>query len=95
MASGSGLAGPVFPRLKIKYHFYKKQVINKNSSVIFALVRLIILSYNKLKSISKGAKLSTTYASIFRYAHNLSVVQKLSNKQSGSVIIRVITLFYN
>ena len=27
--------------------FYKKQVINKSSSVILGLVRLIILSYNR------------------------------------------------
>ena len=32
---------------KIKVHFYKKQVIKKSASVIFGLVRLIILSYNR------------------------------------------------
>ena len=32
---------------KIIFHFYKKEVINKSSSVTFELVRLIILSYNR------------------------------------------------
>ena len=38
------LAAPVF--FKVKMNF-KKQVINKNASVIFGLVRLTILSYNR------------------------------------------------
>ena len=41
------LAGPVFLKVKMKFNFYKKQVINKGASVIFGLVRLIILSYNR------------------------------------------------
>ena len=50
-ASGNGpaapvLAGPVFLKVKMKFIFYKKQVINESASVIFRLVRLIILSYN-------------------------------------------------
>ena len=50
-AGGNGpaapvLAGPVFLKVKMKFNFYKKQVINKSASVIFGLVRLIILSYN-------------------------------------------------
>ena len=51
-AGGNGpaapvLAGPVFLKVKMKFNFYKKQVISKSVSVIFRLVRLIILSYNK------------------------------------------------
>ena len=41
------LTGPVFLKVKVKFHFYKMPVINKSVSVIFGLVRLIILSYNK------------------------------------------------
>ena len=34
------LVGPVFLKVKIKLHFYKKQVVNKSASVIFGLVKL-------------------------------------------------------
>ena len=40
------LAGPDFLKVKIKFHFYKKQIMNKSASGIIGLVRLIILSYN-------------------------------------------------
>ena len=51
-AGGNGpaapvLAGPVFLKVKMKFKFYKKQVINKSASVIFGLVTLIILSYKR------------------------------------------------
>ena len=54
------LAGSIFLKVKIKVHFYKKQLIKKSASVIFGLVRLIILSYNR-KGISKGTRLSTAH----------------------------------
>ena len=41
------LARPVFLKVKIKVHLYKKQLIKKSASVIFGVVRLIILSYNR------------------------------------------------
>ena len=41
------LVGPVFLKVKMKFHFCKKQVPNKSVCVIFGLVRLIILSYNR------------------------------------------------
>ena len=41
------LAGPVFLKVEMKFHFYKKQVINEGASMIFGLVRLLILSYYK------------------------------------------------
>ena len=49
-ASGIGsaaavLAGPVFLKVKTKFHFYKMQIINKSANVILELVRLI-LSYS-------------------------------------------------
>ena len=52
MAGGNGpaapvLAGPVFLKVKMKFSFYRKQIINKTASVIFGLIRLIILSYNR------------------------------------------------
>ena len=37
------LASSVF--LKVKYLIYKRKVINKRTSVIFGLVRLMVLSY--------------------------------------------------
>ena len=43
------LAGPVFLKVKMKFNFYKKEVSNKSAGVIFGLVRLIILSYNRQK----------------------------------------------
>ena len=46
-AGGNGLAALIFLKIKIKFYFYKKQVINKSASVIFGLVRLITLSYNR------------------------------------------------
>ena len=41
------LARPVFLKVKMKVHFYKKEVINKSASVVLGLVRLIILSNNR------------------------------------------------
>ena len=66
-ASGIGaaapvLAGPVFLKVKVKYHFYKKQTIYKSASVIFELVRLIILSYNRWKKHIKRCRLSVANA---------------------------------
>ena len=38
------LAGPVLLKVKMKFSFYKKQVLNKSAGVIFRLLRLIIVS---------------------------------------------------
>ena len=51
-AGGNGpaapvLARPVFLKVKMKFNFYKKQLMNKSASMIFVLFRLIILSYNR------------------------------------------------
>ena len=51
-AGGNGpsapvLARPVLLEVKMKFNFYKKQVLNKSASVIFGLVRLITLSYSR------------------------------------------------
>ena len=53
-ADGSSPAAPVlatpdFVKIKLKFHFYKTQVMSKSASVNFGVVRLIILSYNRLK----------------------------------------------
>ena len=50
-ASGSGLAALVlaqslYLKVKTKLHFTNKQVINESASVVFGLVRFIVLSYN-------------------------------------------------
>ena len=47
------LAGPVFLKVEMKFHFYKKQVINKGASMIFGLVR---------KGISRSEILLTAHA---------------------------------
>ena len=52
MAGGIGpaapvLAGPVFLKVKTKFHSCKRQVINKSASVILELIKVIILSYNR------------------------------------------------
>ena len=65
--------------LKVKFHFYKKQVINKSASVIFGFVRFIILSYTVAidrKSISRGSRLSATqglclHGEVMDHPHNL------------------------
>ena len=41
------LAGPVFLKVKTKFHFCKKQVINKSACVILGFIKTIILSYNR------------------------------------------------
>ena len=38
------LPGPVFLKVKVKFHFYKKQVKTRNTGVIFGLLRLTILN---------------------------------------------------
>ena len=40
--AGQVLAGPLLFKVKINFHFCKKQVMNRSASVIFRLVRLII-----------------------------------------------------
>ena len=45
--AGPVLAGPLLFKVKIKFHFCKKQVMNRSASVIFRLVRLITLLYNR------------------------------------------------
>ena len=45
--AGQVLAGPLLFKVKIKFHFCKKQVMIRSASVIFRLVRLIILLYNR------------------------------------------------
>ena len=46
---GQVLAGPLFLKVKTKFHFYKKQVINKSTRMIFGLVQLVILRYSREK----------------------------------------------
>ena len=45
--AGQVLAGPLLSKVKMKLHFCKKQAINRSASMIFRLVRLIILLYNR------------------------------------------------
>ena len=73
-ASGNGpaaliLAAPVFLKIKINFHFCKKQVVNKSASVIIDLVRLITV-YSAIidrKSISRGARLSAAHVLCLQY----------------------------
>ena len=45
--AGPVLAGPLLFKVKMKFHFCKKQVMNRSATVIFRLVRLTILLYNR------------------------------------------------
>ena len=45
--AGQVLAGPLLFKVKIKFNFCKKQVMNRSASVTFRLVGLIILLYNR------------------------------------------------
>ena len=45
--AGQVLAGPLLSKVKMKLHFCKKQAMNRSASMIFRLVRLIILLYNR------------------------------------------------
>ena len=96
-AGGNGpaapiLVGPVFLKVKMKVHFYEKQVI-QNASVIYELARLLTII--DTKSISRGARLSATHALCLL---GIQLFKKLINEQSGSMIfrpVRLITLYYN
>ena len=48
-AAGQVLAGPLLSKVKMKLHFCKKQAMNRSASMIFRLVTLIILLYNRQK----------------------------------------------
>ena len=65
------------------------QVINRSTSVIFGLVRLIVLNFNRQKSISRGKRLSVTHALCLQ---GVLLCKKLSNKQSGNGIVRPVRL---
>ena len=45
--AGQVLAGPLLSKVKMKLHFCKKQAMNRSASMIFRLVRPIILLYNR------------------------------------------------
>ena len=45
--AGPVLAGPLLFEVKLKYHLCKNKVMNRSASVIFRLVRLIILLFNR------------------------------------------------
>ena len=45
--AGQVLAGPLLSTVKMKLHFCKKQAMNRSASMIFRLVRQIILLYNR------------------------------------------------
>ena len=71
--------------LKVKkFHFYKKQEINTSASVMFGLVRLIIIDgYN----ISRGLRLLAAHVfNLLLCSQGILLWKKLSDKQSGSVI---------
>ena len=46
-SAGQVLAGPLLSKAKMKLHVCKKQAINRSASMIFRLIRLIILLYNR------------------------------------------------
>ena len=60
---GQVLARPLFLKGKNKVPFYKKQVINKSTRVIFGLVQLVILRYSRYVEVENNLPL--THARIF------------------------------
>ena len=76
-----------FLKVKVKFHFYKNQVINKSASMIGGLIRLII--YIKLWEIEKAYQQVQDYCCSHIMLRRYFVLQKLSNKQSGRVIFRL------
>ena len=81
------LAGPVFfSQGDCRIPFLQKA---GNASVIFGLVGLIILSFNRWKSISIGTRPSPAHAFCLQ---GILLCEKPSNKQSGSVIFRLVRL---
>ena len=51
------LARPVFLKVKKYVHFNEKQIVKKSASVIFGLVRLILLDYNRWRRHMKRCKI--------------------------------------
>ena len=87
----SGFGWTTISQGKSKVPFYKKQVINKSTRVIFGLVQLIILQYNyyiKAYDEVENNRPPTQTRILYATQGIYSIAQKLSNKQSAKVICR-------
>ena len=83
------LAGPGFLKVKMKFNFYKKQLIDRKKRHI-KIDRKII----DRKGISRGARLSAAHTFCLQ---GILLCKKLSIKHHGSVIfrpVRLITVYY-
>ena len=60
--AGQVLAGPLLFKVKIKFHFCKKQVMNRSASVILGLLGQLYYSTTGRKSIPREATLSAAHA---------------------------------
>ena len=90
--SGFGRTNFLQGKSEIPIFTKSKQLISKSASVIFGLVRFILL---ERKSISIGARLSAAHTLCLQ---GILLCKKLSIKQSGSVTFRsarLLTLQYN
>ena len=91
------LAAPVFSQGESRILFIQKAGNGYNDSIILGLAGLIILSYCVIdgKDIARGARSLSAHT---LWLQGILLCEKLNNKQSGSVIFRVvrlITLQYN
>ena len=74
--AGPVLAGPLLFKVKIKFHFCKKQVMNRSTSVMFRLVRLIILLYNRYKKDQERKDYRPPTHTYYCYAHKVYRLHK-------------------
>ena len=87
--SGFGRTTIYISQGKNKIPFYKKQVIDKSTRVIFGLVQLVTLRYNRQKKHNDEVdnNRTPTHAK-FSCSIMYYIVQNLNNKQSAKVICR-------
>ena len=87
------LAAPVFSQGESRIPFIQKAGNGYNDSIILGLAGLIILSYCVIdeKGITRGARSLSLHT---LWLQGIQLCEKLSNKQSGSVIFRVARLTY-
>ena len=81
---GQVLAKPLFlMQGKNKILFYRKQVINKSTMVIFGLIQHVILRYSRQnKDMMRWKIIDRPHMQNIMYSTRYSIVQELSNEQS-------------
>ena len=93
-AGGNGqatpvLVGPFFCQGESRISFIQKAGNGQSDSIMIGLAGIIILCYNRWKRHIKRCKIMSAYTLCLQ---DIRMCEKLSNKQSGSVIFRVVRL---